>query len=55
MIFTAIGNVFGIIGASIENFVIFIIGIALAQFFIYLGTGPVGVGIMTCVPPELRG
>ena len=50
-----IGTTFGVAGICLEDLVSFLIGLAVAEFFIFVGTGPIGMALMGCVSEELRG
>jgi len=52
---TTVGVIIGVAGAIIAVYILFMITLAGSEFFIFLGTGPVGMVLMSCVPPELRG
>jgi len=45
----------GVLGALIAIFYVFVICVTACEFSIFLGTGPVGMVIMSVVTPELRG
>lgn len=55
MCVTTVGVAFGAVGAIIGKFPVFLAALAVSEFCIFLGTGPIGMVLMSSVPPELRG
>lgn len=50
-----VGVAVGLVGCLSSNFYFFMVCLGICEYFLFLGTGPVGIALMSCVSKELRG
>jgi hypothetical protein len=50
-----IGSIVFLIGAIPANFIVFIVAVVIAESSVFMGTGPIGMALMSSCAENLRG